>query len=316
MKASIILLWSLLLVSHGYCYIPNCNKYTSKFPETCEECNVGYYVGNGGYACMTCSSSCLTCIGPSSNQCTSCKTGFYRTLDNTCYPCMTGCSSCKDGYTCVTCSTGYYKTNDNRCYNCLGGCISCNDGFTCNTCKDGYYKTFDKRCYSCISNCESCSNGYQCNTCRSGYKKIAISSSQDECSGSEFPILLTILIIFIIVFIIICTICSIWWAAISQCLGVSRGPVIVDNGYGVVIDNDYDTYVAPPAFVVTSPSFVVSDPIYINPPPPAYETRFPEPPPPAYEPAFPNPPPPAFEPAFPDPPPAHPSNYDNSGMPW
>lgn len=77
-------------------------------------CPIGYYVSstttNYTLKCQVCDISCLTCSGPTSNNCLSC--GSYRTLNGTSCPCNYGAgpngacfmSACSD-QACIQCSS-------------------------------------------------------------------------------------------------------------------------------------------------------------------------------------------------------------------
>jgi len=82
-------------------------------------CNPGYW--GSSLLCSRCDSSCATCSGPSSNQCSSCISP--KTLNN---------GVCSQG-----CQSGYFM-NNGQCTACLANCAVCSSTLVCTTCATGY----------------------------------------------------------------------------------------------------------------------------------------------------------------------------------
>ncbi len=140
-------------LSNGQC-IPNTNCPANSFfnttSQTCQCLITGQYIINGncqacpsgsswnGVACICasgsylfnsicypCSSTCLTCNGPTNNQCltcvapgtfpvngvcnsgSGCPSGNYLSQNGQCLPCFTNCVTCLTGTTCTQCASGY-----------------------------------------------------------------------------------------------------------------------------------------------------------------------------------------------------------------
>ena len=123
-----------------------CKACTSSTLSSCTSCNEGYYLQPSGTSCLTtcptgyfgnqttnacsaCNSTCLTCSGPTSGECTSCGTGtFLNPYTNSCN---------------ATCPEGTYKTvSPNRCNICDPGCVLCTGAgnSNCVGCRPGYFK--------------------------------------------------------------------------------------------------------------------------------------------------------------------------------
>ena len=136
-------------------------------------CPINYYnnpvITINYYYCTECTTGCLSCTGPSLNNCSSCKndTAVNGTI----------ISYFKDptGTYCVlACSQGYYgNAADNNCESCQIGCVTCNysasNCFKCQSaggndyflpatsnscvtvCPNGYYgNSTDYTCHPCI----------------------------------------------------------------------------------------------------------------------------------------------------------------------
>ncbi|CAD8102627.1 unnamed protein product [Paramecium sonneborni] len=220
--------------------IDNCTHcYNSAYLQKSEDnlygkcvniCDNGYYQDyfnliDGQIICRLCSSNCLTCLNQ--NYCTSCikpqvlKNGecvdncntdeFISQIDNKCYKCKAGCSSCTNPLSCTyplldssqtlylqnnqvyaSCGEGYY-TSGLLCLACSNNCITCNDETQCTKCNNPYIlynqncmqecpenTYFDNgSCLSCHQNCQFCSDGNEtsCLTCQNGLKYILIFDS-------------------------------------------------------------------------------------------------------------------------------------------
>ncbi|EAR91964.2 transmembrane protein, putative (macronuclear) [Tetrahymena thermophila SB210] len=208
------------LVSQGYYYdsstktcikcFQNCLQCTNQ--SSCQVCNTGYFPSSN--QCSQCDNSCLTCKGSSSNNCLSCKDGYYFYTDtttcsqtcniqggyfatqNTCSPCNKTCSTCNglSNTQCITCATGLYKYGgDNLCKVCP---TNSNQGkvSNCQSSKQQCLYNNQTKNYELTDVCSICNQGYTLsnNTCvqicplttQNQYQNA--SSSQCQCSPS-FP---------------------------------------------------------------------------------------------------------------------------------
>ena len=97
-------------------------------------CDEGYYNKDPlGLDCEACHSSCKTCSGPSSEQCTSCEDSFLQNgvcgpcpdstflVGNLCVDCPELCTACQDSSICSECIENASLGNDNLCH--------CKEGF-------------------------------------------------------------------------------------------------------------------------------------------------------------------------------------------
>lgn len=76
--------------------------------DTCTVCNSGYSIWGG--TCIACTvSNCGTCNTSSQYVCTTCKDGYWFSLENTCTVCATGCLTCESiTGICTECDTVFF----------------------------------------------------------------------------------------------------------------------------------------------------------------------------------------------------------------
>ncbi|XP_013861969.1 proprotein convertase subtilisin/kexin type 5 [Austrofundulus limnaeus] len=136
------------------------------------ECPSGFW--GDRRRCKRCYSSCESCTGSRSDQCTSCQPGHHLTEE---------ANSCT-----ATCGDGYYLDHDtNMCRKCSENCLKCTSYSICTECKvdtslqgnrcqrrcvDGfYYDTQEDKCKPCHKACATCAGaGVQaCNRCAEGF---------------------------------------------------------------------------------------------------------------------------------------------------
>ena len=140
-----------------------------------------------GSSCASCHSSCISCSGPSSSQCLSCRHGSNKVLD----------SANKCSGTCSTSSSQFKRFNS--CLNCPGGCSSCNNGrcstLSCsgtetpfeadNKCCDISKNNFFSggTCQGCSAGCSTCygPSPSECISCLAGF---ALNPQNSECIAS------------------------------------------------------------------------------------------------------------------------------------
>ncbi|GFS77934.1 extracellular matrix protein FRAS1 [Nephila pilipes] len=133
------------------------------------ECPIGYY-GDENKECKSCSSSCKTCFGNMTSQCSSCENGYFLqqgrcvkscgpnfySSEGYCFECHESCLSChgpnssdciscalsgqllQDG-TCVDECIGHFYVADGYCLACNESCARCLKDGTCQFCEDSFY---------------------------------------------------------------------------------------------------------------------------------------------------------------------------------
>ena len=132
----------------GFClpcpsYCPDCTNSM-----TCESCPYGSYLNGGN--CTKCSlTNCVSCdlIGP--NICTLCNIGYYLS-NNFCNPCISNCAVCLNSQQCESCKNGYYVNTAGTCAPCSANCSTCQSANNCSQCVKGYYVK-GASCYKCPS---------------------------------------------------------------------------------------------------------------------------------------------------------------------
>ncbi|KAL4493949.1 hypothetical protein ABPG72_021966 [Tetrahymena utriculariae] len=148
-------------------------RFFQKITNSCEKaCNKNQYSDISDSTCKYCDSSCLSCSGPSTNQCISCQ-GQTFLYQNQCI------SKCPDGY--------YQDISNNKCSQCNSSCKTCNSAYSCSSCKSplifykndclqicpsGFYSSSSSsKCESCYSTCKSCNgpSAKECLSCPQGY---------------------------------------------------------------------------------------------------------------------------------------------------
>lgn len=120
---------------------------------TAEACPEGTYADLDSRRCAKCHSTCLTCIGPKSTDCTSCDIA-KGLLELT-----TPIGSCN----LLTCPEGEYLSliSTATCYRCAKECRTCDEDSTCLECKEEYITV--PIVDSSKVQCKSCPVGYKLN---------------------------------------------------------------------------------------------------------------------------------------------------------
>nr|XP_022315010.1 uncharacterized protein LOC111119286 isoform X2 [Crassostrea virginica] len=173
------------------CSVTNCEKCIGSSDQvSCEICNDGYYLDNGG--CQKCPSNCVSC--ESDSKCTQCISGFKGPyckehchtnciddlckIDGTCThgcnnsmygiecgtPCIDTCLHCLEEDNCTKCSPGYYGTD---CSECSTNCYNCTRHPVCESCKAGFHGTYCLK--PCPERCETCASQDRCSSCKKGW---------------------------------------------------------------------------------------------------------------------------------------------------
>ncbi|XP_036973955.1 proprotein convertase subtilisin/kexin type 5 isoform X3 [Acanthopagrus latus] len=140
---------------------------------TCvSECPRGFW--GDRRRCKRCFSSCVSCTGSRSDQCTSCIPGHYLTE---------GTNTCT-----AHCGDGYYLDHDaNMCRKCSENCLKCTSYSICTECKPDtslqgnrcqqscapgfYHEKQEGACLPCHEACATCAGAgvEKCNRCAEGY---------------------------------------------------------------------------------------------------------------------------------------------------
>ena len=145
------------------------------------ECPYGTFATSAN-SCFTCNQSCLTCDGPTDNNCTSCHPQFVLQR-HSCI--MRESTSCPDGHyfdhrahECRQCHVSCAKCSgkeSTHCLSCLEGYKldlngQCTDSRHLRSCFSGeYFDSSTLSCLPCSSTCISCSSKLACTSCRHGY---------------------------------------------------------------------------------------------------------------------------------------------------
>uniref|UniRef100_A0A9J8AQS0 Proprotein convertase subtilisin/kexin type 5a n=1 Tax=Cyprinus carpio carpio TaxID=630221 RepID=A0A9J8AQS0_CYPCA len=153
----------------------SCLHFFLKFKNntrTClSKCPSGYW--GDKKRCKKCYSSCKSCLGSRSDQCTACKSGYHLNEEKN--NCVT---NCEDGY--------YLYHEENVCRKCsIENCMKCTSASICTECSDGtslvgnrcqkscevgrYYSEPEDSCEPCHPACATCAGLESCNRCAEGY---------------------------------------------------------------------------------------------------------------------------------------------------
>ncbi|KAG9281847.1 proprotein convertase subtilisin/kexin type 5 [Astyanax mexicanus] len=154
----------------------SCLHYFLKFKNgtrTCvSRCPQGFW--GDRKRCKRCYSSCTTCTGSRSDQCTSCKPGHHLDVENG--SCVT---SCGDG--------SYIDHEENMCRKCSENCEKCTSSSICTECTEGtslvgnkcqkscedgtFYSEQSDECEPCHEACATCAAAglESCNRCADEY---------------------------------------------------------------------------------------------------------------------------------------------------
>lgn len=143
------------------------------------KCELGYYLKitstecltGSCYSCLQCNENCLTCLGPNSNDCSSCKSD-QQLLNGECLDskCDASCSECVGTSVnqCIKCFDNFYlkiidqTTQIGECYNiCPYPLLSNTNNFTCvETCSSYQYVEMNNQlntmCKNCNKTCSKC----------------------------------------------------------------------------------------------------------------------------------------------------------------
>uniref|UniRef100_A0A668VWI4 SPC3 n=1 Tax=Oreochromis aureus TaxID=47969 RepID=A0A668VWI4_OREAU len=139
-----------------------------------------------------CDASCLTCVGPSRWNCSSCSSGHSLALDEG--RCVVGCASGKyqSGGRCHLC--------DHTCAACVdagpANCTSCDTdkfkverylykGVCLDACPEAFYHTKQRTCEPCVAHCRLCTGPNHCLKCNSSYYVSDGRCVKLECGEGE-----------------------------------------------------------------------------------------------------------------------------------
>ncbi|CAG9319081.1 unnamed protein product [Blepharisma stoltei] len=162
-------------------------------PGSCSCPSNKYIAQKATLLCKDCDSSCLTCSGPSNNDCLTCSNSIVLASTP---------SSC-------TCSSGEYMSvkNPKTCSPCHSSCATCSGGFITNClscassvvmssspgqwiCAQNQYKSQDSPlvCTDCHPSCSSCSGplSTDCTSCLDSSRVIASNPGYCDCDASHY----------------------------------------------------------------------------------------------------------------------------------
>ncbi len=113
----------------------SCVSCSGSLSTQCSSCGTNKYLSNG--SCLACDTSCLTCT-TSSTTCTSCTNILYNSK---CY---------------TTCPTGLYSATVSSvltCLACNSNCLTCSTTSTyCTTCPTASYLSNNTCIFTCLCN--------------------------------------------------------------------------------------------------------------------------------------------------------------------
>lgn len=160
---------ALFLLQDGTC--------TSSCPASTYIANV-----NGNRHCLPCHTTCSSCADdPAADKCTACVANLFRSSDTTNFSCLTVCPS--DHYsingTCFPCHTSCSScagAGETRCTSCPAGKLKSQNGseFECiASCPEFFYNSNNTVCLPCSTNCGACSgsNANECTSCKATFLK-------------------------------------------------------------------------------------------------------------------------------------------------
>ncbi|EAR90508.3 zinc finger lsd1 subclass family protein (macronuclear) [Tetrahymena thermophila SB210] len=177
-------------------------------------CNSNQYPDVSSNLCKVCDSSCLTCNGSYSSNCTSCRQGLFlqnnqckqncdgsyfgESVTKTCQPCDQSCKTCD----------GSNNANNQVCSSCDSSCATCSgpSNFNCLSCSLNkflylnqcftncpvrfYNNAQSNQCSQCDSSCYTC-NGSSSNNCLScelqRYFDPQSSKCLSSCNSNQYP---------------------------------------------------------------------------------------------------------------------------------
>ena len=176
--------------------IPGCQ--TCRVQEICIECLSGYYKEES--SCKKCHSTCLTCGGPTENNCLTCDAlsatnGKYHLKQNACIDsCPSNCfeetNICKECHeSCLTCSGAF----DNNCLTCntadpLKGKFLPSQSMCLALCPSYTYEE-NNSCKKCNDSCSTCfgQEKNNCLTCNSSSPVYGKFNFKDNTCISTCP---------------------------------------------------------------------------------------------------------------------------------
>jgi proprotein convertase subtilisin/kexin type 5 len=138
-------------------------------------CPSGSLTSQSPNICYQCDASCLTCVGPSPNQCATCN----------------GASSLTPSGTCGTCPNGFFSNNRNVCVACPNGCTACTSATSCQTSNCLAGQSFiNGQCQQCLTGTGSAAGaaGACTITCAANCVNCdtALSCLQSSCSAGSY----------------------------------------------------------------------------------------------------------------------------------
>ncbi|KAL4472940.1 hypothetical protein ABPG72_007817, partial [Tetrahymena utriculariae] len=123
-------------------------QFNDMFYKCQKSCNQGFYHDDQFY-CQPCDQSCLTCNGPSPQNCISCKNDSILTKQNSCINCLI--------------ESGQFIDKSYQCQNCPKKCLKCTDSSNCQkqlVCSSN--TIYDEKKNQCLPCLYDQSNNMQC----------------------------------------------------------------------------------------------------------------------------------------------------------
>ena len=161
------------------CFSPVTNCLKQDLPDSCTECQPNFYLQSPA-VCAPCHSSCLTCDGPNSDDCLTCKdsnkkingpiSGVCLCADPNCFNCAASspaCTVCKPSF--------FFDPVEAICKICNPSCQTCtgpsaSDCLTCNNLNYQLASPTDNSCICKTKDCQECSDpSSPCQRCTVGF---------------------------------------------------------------------------------------------------------------------------------------------------
>ena len=167
--------------SQGRCYQTCPAKFNVTSMMCLDSCNSNEYALSTGQ-CAFCDSSCVSCNGGTSSNCTACPNVLYNGTCSaycpshaylnltTCYECDYTCGTCNSESTnCTSCISPYPYQGNNSCYSvCPSGTFTLSANSSCVVACPSGYLAQGSNCIVCDSNCLACSGAVTtCTQCPS-----------------------------------------------------------------------------------------------------------------------------------------------------
>lgn len=151
--------------------------------ECVKKCPLKQWVNTDIGQCIPCNNACDSCFGPSSDNCLSCKNGYFFN-----YHCL---DKCPDGY--------FEDTELKECLPCSTNCLKCSHlPNVCTKCKTDFILDDNSRCIEndeslasniiCHESCNKCTGplSTECLSCKKNFKFLNGKCINDKCPSDYY----------------------------------------------------------------------------------------------------------------------------------